>query len=97
MLDSLSYEDFSEHLDSNFRVGEGPAELKLVEITERKVTAKQDMFSLIFAGAEENFLEQGIYLLNHETLGSGGIFLVPIAKDAGGYKYEAGFNRVLNG
>jgi hypothetical protein len=49
-------------------------------------------FSLIFLAAEPSVLPQRLYRLEHERLGAVTIFLVPIAKDAEGVRYQATFN-----
>ena len=95
MLDTLNYEDYAEYLNTKFQLTEIGVEIELVEILEKITTAEQEMFSLIFCGSKDNFLEQKIYQIHHEKLGDGGLFLVPIALDANGYKYEAGFNRLI--
>ena len=95
MLDNLKYEDYLSELNTKFSVTETSLEIELVEITENTLTTKQEMFSLIFLGAKDNFLEQKMYQMHHEKLGDGEIFLVPIAEVADGYNYEAGFNRLI--
>jgi hypothetical protein len=95
MLDNLKYEDYAEVLNTKFQLTEMSVELELIEVTQRKITPQQEMFSLIFTGAKDSFLEQKIYRMHHETLGGGELFLVPIAEIADGYKYEAGFNRII--
>jgi hypothetical protein len=95
MLDNLQYEDYAEVLNTKFQLTEMSVELELIEVSQRKTTPQQEMFSLIFTGAKDNFLEQKIYRMHHEKLGDGELFLVPIAEVADGYKYEAGFNRVI--
>jgi hypothetical protein len=95
MLDNLKYEDYAEVLNTKFQLTEVSVELELIEVTQRKITTQQEIFSLIFMGAKDDFLEQKIYQMHHEKLGDGELFLVPIAEVADGYKYEAGFNRII--
>jgi hypothetical protein len=95
MLDNLKYEDYLAELNTKFKLAETSTELELIEVTQRKLTSQQEMFSLIFSGAKDNFLEQKIYRMHHEKLGEGELFLVPIAEKADGYRYEAGFNRII--
>jgi hypothetical protein len=95
MLDNLKYEDYVGELNTNFHLTETSAELELIEVSQRKTTSQQEMFSLIFRGAKDNFLEQKIYPMRHEKLGEGDLFLVPIAEKPDGYRYEAGFNRII--
>jgi len=104
MADSMTFEQFSAHVGSPFRllgvaddVG-GPA-LELIEATslrqedERRDNAlRQEPFSLVFRGSTDLVLPQSIYRLSHETLGDLEIFLVPIGPDAQGMRYEAVFN-----
>jgi hypothetical protein len=97
MLDNLKYEDYVAELNTKFKLAETSIELELIEVTQRNLSPQQEIFSLIFAGAKDNFLEQRIYLLHHEKLGEGDLFLVPIAEKHDGYHYEAGFNRIIAG
>lgn len=71
-----------------------PAALEVV--LESATTAGEwpdgrDPFSLIFLGPDEPLLPQAIYALRHAHLGVLEIFLVPIARDADGVRYEAIF------
>ena len=95
MLDNLNYEEYAAQLDTSFRLAQNNFEIELIEVTERKVTPQQEMFSLIFRGAKDNFLEQKIYQVSHASLGDGELFLVPVGLEADGYRYEAGFNRLF--
>ncbi|HSK72350.1 MAG TPA: hypothetical protein VK892_11675, partial [Pyrinomonadaceae bacterium] len=69
-----------------------PFEIELVEVTEPTVTPSQMFYSLFFLGNGDFMLPQGTYRLNHERLGEMEIFLVPVAREAEGFKYEAVFN-----
>jgi hypothetical protein len=92
MTDDLDYENYFGVQGSEFRLADSDIQLKLVEVTEKKADGMQEMFSLLFCGAKDKFLEQGTYDLEHETLGSVTLFLVPIGQDENGYRYEAAFN-----
>ena len=48
-------------------------------------------FSLHFIGPKSFLLEQKMYRFEHDKLEPMEIFLVPIAEEAEGYKYEAVF------
>lgn len=48
-------------------------------------------FTLTFRGPADPPLPQATYQLDHESLGSHGIFLVPIARGEDGSSYEAVF------
>lgn len=95
MLDDLGYKDYASEINTKFQLGETEFEIELIEVTEKNISPQQEMFSLIFRGAKDNFLEQKIYHIQHEKLGDGELFLVPIAEEADGYKYEAVFNRLI--
>ena len=45
-----------------------------------------------FQGPAEVFLPQHIYSLAHEQMGDFDLFLVPIARDERGFRYESVFN-----
>ena len=94
MLDNLTYEEYAAQLETKFQIAENDFELELIEVTNHQITTQQESFSLIFRGSKDNFLEQKIYLLRHEKLGEGELFLVPVGFEAEGYHYEAGFNRL---
>ncbi len=95
MLDNLKYEDYIAELNTKFKLTETSIEIELIEVSQRKVLPQQEMFSLIFSGAKDNFLEQKMYHLHHKKLGEGVLFLVPIAEKNDGFHYEAGFNRII--
>ena len=97
MLDTLSYEEWAAQVGTKFTVTDAsaPLDLELAEITERRSTARQEYFSLIFRGAREFVLPQRIYRLEHEQLGAGELFLVPVGATETAAEYEAAFNRLL--
>jgi hypothetical protein len=85
--------DFRTALDTPFSL-EGGYVLHLVEAQstgERGAGMARDPFRLEFLGPTDPILPQRIYRLEHEALGALDIFLVPIARDAGGTTYEAIF------
>jgi hypothetical protein len=49
-------------------------------------------FSLALRGPQAPALAQGTYLVGHPRLGHVRLFLVPIAQDAQGMRYEVTFN-----
>ena len=97
MLDVLSYEELAAQVGTKFAVTDAPVplELELAEVTERRATSRQEYFSLIFRGTRELILPQGIYQLEHERLGAGALFLVPVGATENATEYEAAFNRLL--
>ena len=85
--------DFRTAIDTTFRL-EGSHVLRLVEaesLGERAVSTQRDPFRLAFLGPIDPVFPQRIYRLEHDVLGALDIFLVPIARDAGGTTYEAIF------
>jgi hypothetical protein len=93
-----SYEEFKEQLNKNFELridGAEPIQLELIEVSERTVTPKQEMFSLIFRMRGSEVLPQQIYSLENGAMGQTELFLVPVGKDNEAVFYEAVFNRFL--
>lgn len=95
----LSEKEFSQHLNTNFRVNVDapkPVELKLIEVKgyESKFNEQSGLerFSVFFSGPADSFLPQNTYAFTHEKMGQFDIFLVPIGRDEPGYRYEAVFN-----
>jgi hypothetical protein len=98
MSDFLTHEGLVENLNTKFHVSADGAtivDLDLAEVSELKIAANQEQFSLIFRGPRDRFLGQGTRSLEHEKLGQSDLFLVPVREDAEGYYYEAVFNRFL--
>jgi hypothetical protein len=93
-----SYEAFKEQLNKTFELridGAEPIQLELTEVSERTVTPKQEMFSLIFRMRGSEVLQQQIYSLENGAMGQTELFLVPVGKDNEAVFYEAVFNRFL--
>ena len=63
--------------------------LELVEVNEANYSPRLENFSLLFRGPIAPVLPQRIYRLDHDTLGSMEIFLVPLGPDGQGMQYEA--------
>ena len=89
----LTMIDFSETLGESFEVeaGESRLPLKLDRVEELRASGRPGgSFRLEFLGPLEPVLPQSIYPFER-----GGerfdIFIVPIAKEAGGMRYEAVF------
>lgn len=95
----LTEKEFSQHLNTKFRVkvdAPQPVELELVEVKgyHNKPEEQQGMerFSVFFSGPADVQLPQKTYPLAHEKMGEFDIFLVPIGRGEGGLRYEAVFN-----
>jgi hypothetical protein len=101
MPETLSKETFAEHLNTKFRVvweTEGAPEvaLELAEIVDFPTLTHSrsdvERFSLYFYGPANVFLPQRTYRLSHERMGEFDIFLVPVAQEPRGFRYEAVFS-----
>ena len=96
---SLTEEEFSQHLNTKFRVqlgNEPHIDLELVEVkgylTKPGEQTGMERFSAYFKGPSEPYLAQNTYLLQHDRMGKFEIFLVPIARDEQSVRYEAVYN-----
>src|SRR2546427_1895642 len=94
----LTEKDFSQHLGTKFRVKleTQQIDLELVEIegyvSKPNEQTGLERFSVFFSGPSEVSLPQGTYHLEHERMGEFEIFIVPIARNEKGFRYEAVFN-----
>ena len=93
----LTEKEFSKHLNTKFRVnGEQPLDLELTQVkaymAQSNDQSDMERFSAFFHGPGDRYLPQGIYALEHVAMGAFDLFLVPIAKDEKGLRYEAVFN-----
>jgi hypothetical protein len=96
MTEPFTIEQFSGHERSKFRMHYGQsqtADLELVSVTDLNSTPRQQQFALEFLAPLDAPLYQGIFKLEHDTLGALDLFLVPIARDKEGVRYQAVFNR----
>ena len=99
MTEVFTIDTFSGHVNTKFlmRYGDSQtAELELISVTDVGSSPRQEQFSLLFQAPTDAPLSQGIYRLEHDTLGDLDLFLVPIARDAAGVRYEAIFNRPVD-
>jgi len=99
MLGALSKASFAENLNTRFRAvlqDSTIIEIELIEVVDGRSTPRQEQFSLIFRAPQNAPVEERIYPLEHDTLGSGDLFLVPVARDDQGLYYQAVFNRLRN-
>lgn len=99
-LAQVTAELFAPHVGETFAVRPtGQPELRLeLELTEARALRDaaagggRAPFALTFSGPPEQLLTQQIVPLEHATLGRLELFLVPLALDAGGARYEAVFS-----
>lgn len=97
-LSDLRHGTFVPLIGETFRASVDEAvsvDLELTEATQAKGENRPDhAFSIVFRGPSQSLLSQGTYELEHATLGSLPIFLVPIAQQDSGFLYEAVFTRL---
>jgi hypothetical protein len=94
---ALTREHFAPHSGSLFclRREDGfPVTLELIEVSEVRTTSRSEAFSIVFRGPLDVPLPQATYDIQHDTLGSFDLFIVPIRRDQQGFFYEAVFNRL---
>jgi len=92
----LEAADFESVMGTTFTVQVGDTEvpLELVKVDVKQGNRVDNAFSIEFAGPPDALLDQRIQSLQHETLGSLEIFLVPVAGDEEGFTYESVFTRL---
>jgi hypothetical protein len=98
MAVSLTEQEFSQHVGTKFQLPLDQQEIEL-NLTEVKgylpgdaEQSGMERFSVFFDGPAEPYLPQTVYQLKHERMGEFELFLVPIAKNDQGFRYEAVFN-----
>lgn len=92
-------EEFRRHLGTKFGVRvEAPRPIEL-ELTEVKGYTSQsaepegmERFSLFFYGPGDVMINQGTLTLDHPAMGELILFMVPVARDPQGFRYEVVFN-----
>jgi hypothetical protein len=98
MLQEWTHDLFSKNLNTKFRAQHsqvGSVDLELIHVSDLRETHRQRMFSLLFRGPLEQPLEQGVYPLSHAGMGEDVLFLVPVGREADGFRYEAIFNNLV--
>jgi hypothetical protein len=101
---ALTEKEFSQHLNTTYRLevdGSQSVELELVEVKPYENKDKpgehagMERFSLFFQGPADVYLPQRIYQLSHSQMGDLKLFLVPVARNERGFRYEAVFNHTV--
>ena len=98
MIEVFTLDMFSDHVNTKFLMHYGDsqtAELELISVTDLGSNPRQSQFSVQFQGPGDGPAAQGIFRLDHEKLGALDLFLVPIARNKDGLRYEAIFNRLF--
>jgi hypothetical protein len=98
MLESWTQPALAANLHTIFRVQDehmGMVELELIEVSDLQRTPRQEIYSIVFRGPLNQPLGQGMYQTEHASLETGALFIVPIAREDDGYRYEAVFNHLV--
>lgn len=95
-IEWLTHDHFAERVGERFYLAD--IALELVEATESTEPGGRGpegqerlQFSLVFRGPAEPVLPQAVYRLGHDDFDELELFLVPIASDSQGVRYEAAF------
>lgn len=90
----LRHETFVPHVGSTFRVARPGLQPLRVRLLESKLLQGPGMsFSLLFHGKPRARILQGIYRVEHPSLGGFDLFLVPVGRGVRGQDLEAVINR----
>jgi hypothetical protein len=88
----VNLDTFAGRIGEEFRIGDVRTTLvSATQVGDRPGPTGRKPFALEFAGPPGSVLPQSIYRLDHAELGALDIFLVPVASDAEGVRYEAVF------
>lgn len=91
------YDAFAGLLNTTFdvQIEDGQSiDTQLVEISEQRLSAQQEIFSLVFRAPGDVALGQGMRHFHHENTGDFELFITPIRQDEQGSYYEAVFNLI---
>jgi hypothetical protein len=98
-MSELTEKNCAQHLNTKFRVrgvAEEPIELELIQVKGYHPGSDEEgsmeRFSLFLQGPPEAFLPQNTYTLEHESMGTHELFMVPVARNDLGFRYEIVFN-----
>jgi hypothetical protein len=93
-LSSLKPADFEPHIGEQFpfEANGKRLDLKLVEVERVGAAVREGgAFSLMFLSPRGPFLPQGLYRLQHPTLGPFELFVVPLGPKGDGNQYQVIF------
>ena len=97
MLETLTAARFSELLNTRFRLqmpSNDAVELELIQVDDFGSSGRQERFSILFKGPLDPAIWQGTVRLEHDQLGIFDLFIVAVAREEDGMRYEAVFNRL---
>jgi len=100
-LDGLTLATFLPAVKTTFRVRTSDTAFVELQLTHaspsrysRPDAGDHKSFSLLFSGPGDRFLEQRIYLFEHDQIGQFDLFITPSGRSGGKFEYEAVFNRL---
>jgi hypothetical protein len=104
-VDTLNMRAFAQQLNSDFRINHNNVKtttVKLVEVKDLRVPSptstlgakSKECFSAVFVGARRPGVRQGTYTIEHPSLGTFSLLLVPVGLNKNEQYYEAIFNRL---
>lgn len=91
-------DEFAAQLNTKFHIyfsAEQATEVELTQVTKLHEKFRTESFELLFAAPDTVPPFQSLYKIEHDTLGTLELFLVPVAKDEKGLHFEAVFSRVI--
>ena len=95
----LTADEFSKHVNTNFRAtldAETTADLELAEVkvytSKHEEQSGMERFSVYFTGSADPLLPQKLYAFQHDEMGEFEVFIVPLSRNDEGSRYEAVFN-----
>lgn len=98
MSENWTHAAFSQQIHTTFHMEHpewGTVPLELVSVSELRETPRQRVYSLLFRGPLEMPIRQGSFLLKHEVMGAATLFLVPVAREQDGFRYQIIFNQLV--
>ncbi|MGF6212014.1 DUF6916 family protein [Comamonas sp. 4034] len=94
----LTLEDFQPHVGTVFvgLLADSEVPFQLVEVQPLQSSGGAQLyrqpFSLVFRNESAVLFPQQTYSMRHASMGDQAIFVVPVARDATGFLYQAVFN-----
>jgi hypothetical protein len=94
-LADLTAATFAPFEGSTFRLtpaGGTPFDTRLASVTVGRPGVARDQFALAFVGGPTPPAAQGMFAVEHDSLGTLDLFLVPLGPAGGEQRYEATFS-----
>jgi len=95
MMETIERDGFAAEVGTGFilnAAGGHSVEIKLVTVSELKERPSNRSFSIVFQVPDGFTVEQGLYDLDHERMGTLQLFLVPV----GDNRLESVFNLLID-